>query len=93
MTKLETPQKPAVGSQVDRHVRLSFEEHPGPLVKGDVIVLEIYGKIVPRRPDDARPQVFIVQAHQDGNGQVPLIPVSAVPRGCKPRLYKCGWKA
>ena len=51
-----------------------FELHTGQLVKGDLIVIEINGQIVPRLPTDPRPQWFVVLKDQKEDEAVPLKP-------------------
>lgn len=68
-----------------------FETHPGPLLAGDLIVIEIGGKIVPRRPNDLRPQWFVCLNHQDGESAVSLEPFNNPTRAHKARKYVAGW--
>ena len=68
-----------------------YKYHEGPVYKGDVLVIEICGKIVPKRPDDPSPQWFVALEDQSEKG-IPLKPMKDV--FCfKPRIYKAGWCA
>lgn len=58
----------------DALVEPQFLESEGPLRKGDLIVIESGGRIVPRRPDDATPQWFVVLEDQNGREPVQLKP-------------------
>ncbi len=70
-----------------------FEVHPGPLKMGDLIVIEVNGKIVPRRPDDPRPQWFLVNEDQNGSEDIKLTPITHRLVGEKVRKYRAGFKA
>ena len=67
-----------------------YKEHPGPITKGDILVIEIGGKVVPKRPDDPRPQWFMALADQQGAEPIPLKPVDD-NKFFAPRLYKAEW--
>lgn len=67
-----------------------MDYHPGPLIQGDVIVIEIGGKIVPKRPWDSSPQWFVVRDHQKGAQQVPLLPIDD-NKALEPRIYRATW--
>lgn len=68
-----------------------FEIHPGPLLKGDLIVIEIEGKIVPKRPYDNSPQWFVVLNDQTGVESIGLKPFNHTKHH-KARKYIAGWK-
>ena len=71
---------------------MDYESKEGPILKGDILVLEIGGKLVPKRPDDPKPQWFVALADQHGRAEIPLKPMEE----CgfyKPRKYAVGWKA
>ncbi len=51
-----------------------FEDHKGLLRAGDLIVIEIFGRIVPKRPSDKNPQWFVVLSDQIVNEPVNLKP-------------------
>ena len=68
-----------------------FELHTGQLVKGDLIVIEINGKIVPRRPTDARPQWFVVLKDQKDAEEVPLKPFNNQTTLHVARKYVARW--
>ena len=66
-----------------------YEEHPGPLRKGDRIVLQIHRWILPRADRAPGPQCFEVMADQAGDEPVPLRRTEqygAVMR------YRCNWR-
>jgi len=67
-----------------------FDVHPGPLKKGDLIVIEIGGRVVPKLPTDSRPAVFVVLEDQRDAESVRLKPHNAPLTALhKPRLYVC----
>ena len=70
---------------------MDFELHPGPLLAGDLIVIEIGGKIVPKRPDDPSPQWFVVLKEQAGQESVPLKPFNNPTKLHKARRYVALW--
>ena len=70
----------------------TLDRHEGPICKGDVIVVEILGKLVPKRPDDPRPQWFIALDDEGKPGGVPLKPIDA-NEFYNPRIYQVCWKA
>ena len=68
-----------------------FEDHLGPLCKGDLIVIEIGGRIIPKGPDDPTPQWFVVLGEQAGNERIPLKPYKCATSLQKARKYKALW--
>lgn len=68
---------------------MEYELHTGPLLAGELIVLEVSGKLVPRRPDDPRPQWFTVLQDQSDGGSVLLRPFNDVTEKHKARRYVC----
>lgn len=70
----------------------AYTEHPGPLLQGDIIVLEINGKLLPRGDGAPGPQWFIVQQSQKDGGSVPLLFMNNPTSLHVARRYKCGWK-
>lgn len=73
-------------------ISTEFETHVGPLLKGDLIVIEIDGRIVPRRPNDKRPQWFLVLNDQKGQENISLKPFNEHKKHQKPKLFKAVWK-
>lgn len=71
---------------------MDFEEHPGPLLAGDLIVIEIGGKLVPKLPTDPSPQWFIVLSSQHGTDPVPLEPFNNPTKLHKARKYVAMWR-
>jgi len=71
---------------------MAFDLHPGPLLAGDLIVIEINGKIVPKLPDDFRPQWFVVLKDQKDGEEVPLKPFNTESKLYKVRRYVAVWK-
>ncbi len=53
---------------------MNFETHPGPLIAGDLIVIEINGKLVPKPSNDLSPQWFVVLKDQIAEESVQLKP-------------------
>ena len=70
---------------------MDYELHRGPLKIGDLIVIEIFGKIVPRRPDDPSPQWFVVTEDQRGNEAVGLMPFHGKTSKHFARKYVASW--
>ncbi len=66
-----------------------LEDCKGLLVQGDLIILEVNGIVVPKRPTDKTPQVFVVLKDQLQGESVDLAPyemkISALVR---PRRLK-----
>ena len=69
----------------------SFEEHTGPLLAGDLIVVEVFGKIVPKLPSDPSPQWFLVLNNQVGKENVGLQPFFNETAKHKAKKYKANW--
>jgi hypothetical protein len=57
----------------------------------ELIMLEINGKLVPKRPDDPTPQVFIVTG--DANGSLPLKPFNGKTGNRVVQTYVVGFRA
>ena len=57
----------------------------------DLIVLEILGKIVLKRPNDSTPQIFLVTGDADNNFSIPLKPFNVKPNKRKVWTYKAGF--
>lgn len=70
---------------------MDFELHHGPLLAGDLIVIDIGGKLVQKRPNDLRPQWFVVLKDQSGSESVPLKPFNEPTRLHKARRYVALW--
>lgn len=64
-----------------------LEYHEGPIKKGDVIIVEINGKIVPKRPWDPSPQWFVALVDAEGNNEIPMQPMRD-SLWFKPRIYR-----
>ena len=77
--------------RIDHGAYMEFELHPGPLLKGDLIVIEINGKLVPKRPYDALPQWFVVLEDQEGSESVQLKPFNNQTKLHKARRYLAMW--
>jgi hypothetical protein len=73
-------------------VAMDFEQHPGPLCKGDLIVVEIGGKLVPKGQNGRRPQWFVVLNDQTGTDRVQLQPFNTETKMHTARRYVCQWK-
>ena len=59
----------------------------------DLIVLEILGNIVPKRPNDSTPQIFLVTGDVDNNFEIPLKPFNGKPNKRKVWTYKAGYSS
>ena len=67
-----------------------FAIHDGPLLAGDLIVIEIAGMLVPNSNDSALPQWFIVRHDQKGNESVLFTPCHNPTRRHVARRYVAG---
>lgn len=62
-----------------------------PLNAGDLIVIEIGGKLVPRRPWDDRPQWFVALEDQDGISPVRMNPFDNPTAKHTAKKVVAGW--
>jgi len=66
---------------------MNFETHHGPLIAGDLIVIEINGRLVPKPSNDLTPQWFVVLKDQIAKEEVPLKPFNEPTKGNIARKY------
>jgi len=59
----------------------------------DLIMLEIGGKLVPKRPNDPTPQVFLVTGDPDSDGSLPLKPFNGKTDKRVVQTYVVGFRA
>ena len=59
----------------------------------ELIMLEINGKLVPKRPNDPTPQVFIVTGEPDASGSLPLKPFNGKTGNRVLQTYIVGFRA
>jgi hypothetical protein len=57
----------------------------------DLIVIEVNGKLIPKRPNAPMPQVFIVAGNPDSNGSIPLKPFNSRTHRRKVWAYRAGY--
>lgn len=57
----------------------------------DLIVIEVNGKLIPKRPNEPMPQVFIVVGNPDTDGSIPLKPFKGQINKRKVWAYKAGY--
>jgi len=68
---------------------MNYKIHPGPLLKGDVIVIEIKGEFVPKSPiakGESPAQWFLCLNDQNGVDSVQIKPIDDNP-ALLPRKY------
>jgi len=67
-----------------------FEIHPGPILAGDFLVIEINGQLLKKPANTDAPQWFVARASQNGAESIPLKPIDEC-KFYKPRKYIAAW--
>jgi len=65
---------------------MEFEQQTGPIHKGDLLVIEVNGKLVPK-VDKTGPQWFVVTCEERESGRIDMETFNAENATLKPKRY------